>query len=63
MTDFFTLTCCQFSPDMGLPIFGQDGPLAEMAHGQLLRSLLPPHPDDRSQSALEVKEWFEILAD
>jgi len=27
---------CQFSPDMGPPIFGQDGPLAEMAHGKLL---------------------------
>ena len=30
---------------------------------QLLRSLLAPHPDDRPESALEVKEWFEILAD
>jgi len=30
---------------------------------QLLRSLLAPHPDDRPKSALEVKEWFEILAD
>jgi len=30
---------------------------------QLLRSLLAPRPDDRPKSALEVKEWFEILAD
>ena len=30
------LATCQFSPDMGPPIFGQDGPLAEMAHGKLL---------------------------
>jgi hypothetical protein len=27
------LTACQFSPDMGPPVFGQDGPLAEMARG------------------------------
>jgi len=26
----------QFSPDMGPPVFGQGGPLAEMAHGRLL---------------------------
>lgn len=31
-----TYTACQFSPDMGPPIFGQSGPLAEMAHGKLL---------------------------
>jgi serine/threonine protein kinase len=30
---------------------------------QLLRSLLAPHPDDRPKSAIEVKEWFEILTD
>ena len=28
---------------------------------QLLRSLLAPRPDERPKSALEVKEWFEIL--
>jgi hypothetical protein len=28
------LSFCQFSPDMGPPIFGQDGPLAEMALGK-----------------------------
>ena len=27
------LTACQFSPDVGPPVFGQDGPLAEMARG------------------------------
>ena len=27
------LTACQFSLDMGPPVFGQDGPLAEMARG------------------------------
>jgi len=30
------MSACQFSPDMGPPIFGQGGPLAEMAHGKLL---------------------------
>jgi hypothetical protein len=30
---------------------------------QLMRSLLAPRPADRPASAVEVKGWFELLAD